>query len=128
MRADEGELEIILNNLISNAVKYNEEGGRVDVSLGAEDGQVRIEVSDTGNGMTQEEADKLFGEFVRIKNEKTRGISGSGLGLSIVKKLVSLYEGDVQVSSEPGVGTTFTVHLERESEPVDEQDEETEEE
>jgi signal transduction histidine kinase len=119
MQADESELEIILNNLISNAVKYNREGGRVDVVLQPDDEELLIEVSDTGIGMSQEEADKLFGEFVRIKNEKTRGISGSGLGLSILKKLVSLYDGDVQVSSEPDVGTTFTVRLQRPQEEAE---------
>lgn len=116
MRGDEGELEIILNNLISNAVKYNKEAGRVDVYVEGGDKDVIIRVADTGIGMTQEEADKLFGEFVRIKNEKTRGILGSGLGLSILKKLITLYDGEVNVKSEPDVGSTFTVQLARSAE------------
>ena len=111
MRADPGEIEIILNNLISNAVKYNRDGGRVDVMLGVEDGKVTMVVADTGIGMTNEEAEKLFNDFMRIKNEKTRHIAGSGLGLSIVKKLALLYDGEVQVHSEPDVGSTFTVVL-----------------
>ena len=68
-------------------------------------------VTDTGIGMTPEETERLFGEFVRIRNEKTRDILGSGLGLSIVKKLVTLYGGETVVKSEPDVGTTFTVTL-----------------
>jgi signal transduction histidine kinase len=68
-------------------------------------------VKDTGIGMTKEETAKLFGEFVRIKNAKTRNIMGSGLGLSILRKLATLYGGDVTVASQPDVGTTFTVHL-----------------
>ena len=113
MDADRGEIEIILNNLISNAVKYNRDDGRVDVSVRGDAGRVIIEVGDTGIGMTAEESTRLFQDFVRIKNEKTRGILGSGLGLSIVRKLASLYGGEAHVKSEPGVGSTFTVVLAR---------------
>lgn len=113
MRADPGELEIIFNNLISNAVKYNRDSGRVEVRLAEAGDLVRIEVADTGIGMSREEVGLLFGEFVRIKNAKTRGIQGSGLGLSILKKLAALYGGDVSVESTPDVGTTFTVTLQR---------------
>jgi two-component system, sensor histidine kinase and response regulator len=109
--ADRGEIEIILNNLLSNAVKYNRQGGRVDLVLRTEGPAAIIEVADTGIGMTEEEAARLFDEFVRIKNEKTRGILGSGLGLSIVKKLALLYGGDVTVSSRPNEGSTFCVRL-----------------
>jgi two-component system, sensor histidine kinase and response regulator len=109
--ADRGEIEMILNNLITNAVKYNRPGGSVSVHIGASADGVRLAVEDTGIGMTPEEVSRLFGEFSRIKNENTRGIPGSGLGLSIVKKLALLYDGDVGVSSEPGVGTRFTVLL-----------------
>ena len=77
----------------------------------AEDGQVRLSVSDTGIGLAPDEASRLFQEFVRIKNERTRTIPGTGLGLSIVKKLAQLYGGDVEVQSEPNVGSTFTVTL-----------------
>jgi len=61
--------------------------------------------------MTEEDQEKLFQEFVRIKNVKTKNITGSGLGLSIIKKLVDLYAGDIKVTSKPDVGTTFTVTL-----------------
>jgi signal transduction histidine kinase len=63
--------------------------------------------------MTEEEAARIFNEFVRVKNQKTRNILGSGLGLSIVKKLVLLYSGDITVASRPGEGTTFTLRLTR---------------
>ncbi len=113
MQADREEIEIILNNLISNAVKYNRPGGRVDVTLSAGDNDVTIAVADTGIGMTNEDAGRLFGEFVRIKNPQTRNILGSGLGLSIVKKLADLYGGEATVTSEPDAGSTFTVTLQR---------------
>lgn len=122
LRGDAGEIELIFNNLISNAVKYNRDGGAVTVSVHRrrrgevddDDGlhdRVVIAVSDTGIGIAADDLPKLFGEFVRIKNEKTRTIEGSGLGLSIVKKLAQAYEGAATVASEPGVGTTFTVDL-----------------
>jgi len=110
-QADKGEIEIMLNNLVSNAVKYNRDGGRVDVTVSGGTAGVTLAVKDTGIGMTKEETAKLFGEFVRIKNSKTRNIMGSGLGLSILRKLATLYGGDVTVSSQPDVGTTFTVRL-----------------
>lgn len=109
--ADTGEIEIILNNLVSNAVKYNKDNGRVDVNIGREDDSVTITVRDTGIGMSKEDTAKLFNDFVRIKNPSTSGILGSGLGLSIVKKLTLLYEGNVKVESTPGEGSTFTVTL-----------------
>ncbi len=108
---DPGEIEIILNNFVSNAVKYNRDGGRVDVRLSREDDGLLIAVSDTGIGMSEEECQKLFGDFVRIKNAKTSGILGSGLGLSIVKKLAGLYGGVPCVSSTPDEGSTFSVTL-----------------
>jgi signal transduction histidine kinase len=111
MVADRGEIEMILNNLVSNAVKYNREGGRVDVRMTRQGDQVTIAVADTGIGLTPEEAGRLFGEFVRIRNDKTQSILGSGLGLSIVKKLACLYDGDATVTSQSGVGSTFTVVL-----------------
>ena len=109
--ADAGELEIVLNNLVSNAVKYNRDGGSVTVSLERKDGAVNIQVADTGIGLTPEESAKLFSEFVRIKNEDTFKILGSGLGLSTVRKLAHLYGGNASVKSERGVGSTFTVTL-----------------
>jgi two-component system, sensor histidine kinase and response regulator len=113
MQADRGEIDMVLSNLVSNAVKYNREGGRVDVGLRSGNGTMTITVADTGIGMTADEAAQLFGEFSRVRNEKTRNILGSGLGLSIVKKIASLYDGEASVTSEPGVGSTFTVTLKR---------------
>ena len=119
MNGDRGEIEIVLNNLISNAVKYNRDGGRVDVTLKDEKDNVVIQVADTGIGMSEKEREKLFGEFVRIKNEKTKNILGSGLGLSIVKKLAHMYGGSASVESEPDAGTTFTVVLSKNPEVKD---------
>jgi signal transduction histidine kinase len=111
MLADRGELDIVFNNLVSNAVKYNRPNGRVDLTIATDDEQMTITCSDTGIGLSETEAQQLFREFVRIKNTKTKNILGSGLGLSTVKKLATeYYGGDVRVESEP---RTFTVTLRR---------------
>jgi signal transduction histidine kinase len=111
MSADACEMEMIMSNLLSNAVKYNHDGGSVETTLARRGGRVVVTVADTGIGMTGEETARLFGEFVRIKNEKTAHIDGSGLGLSIVKKLTQLYGGEVKIASAPGANTTVTVAL-----------------
>jgi len=111
MIADPSEMEIVFNNLISNAVKYNREGGSVTVDIRRDDGAVKVIVADTGIGLAPEEAAKLFTEFVRIKNEDTIKVLGSGLGLSTVRKLAQLYGGDATVASTKGSGSTFTVTL-----------------
>jgi signal transduction histidine kinase len=113
LEADPSEIEIIFNNLVSNAVKYNRDGGSVIVNVlrNGDDGPATIEVADTGIGLAPEEAGKLFNEFVRIKNEDTVKVLGSGLGLSTVRKLAQLYGGEATVQSEKHVGSTFTVTL-----------------
>lgn len=110
-QADPSDLDILFNNLLSNAVKYNREGGRVILSVRRMENRVEILVEDTGIGMSEEEVSQLFREFARIKNTRTRGISGSGLGLSIVDKIASLYGGKVHVESSPDTGSIFRVIL-----------------
>ena len=109
--ADPTDMEIIFNNLVSNSVKYNKRGGKAEIIIDENESEVIIVFSDTGIGINESDREELFSEFVRIKNEKTRNISGSGLGLSIVKKVVELYNGTIDVNSLPDVGTTFTVRL-----------------
>ncbi|HBC77439.1 MAG TPA: hypothetical protein DCZ51_02350 [Bacteroidales bacterium] len=115
MMADPTDMEIIFNNLISNSVKYNKRGGKAEIIIDENDNEVVVTFSDTGIGINEADKEELFSEFVRIKNEKTRNISGSGLGLSIVKKVVELYNGSISVVSSPDVGTTFTVRLPKET-------------
>ncbi|PKP01688.1 MAG: hypothetical protein CVU11_14440 [Bacteroidetes bacterium HGW-Bacteroidetes-6] len=112
MNADSSEIEIIFNNLISNAVKYNVQDGSVNILIGLTGNKIKVSVSDTGIGIGEEDLSKLFQDFSRIKNEKTKGISGSGLGLSIMKKMVEeYYHGSVSVSSTPDKGSTFCVEM-----------------
>jgi signal transduction histidine kinase len=109
--ADAEEMEIIFNNLISNAVKYNKDGGMVRCIITSNTDEIVVKVIDSGFGIDKEDMPKLFHEFTRIKNQSTKNISGSGLGLSIIKKLVDLYGGRIDVESAPGEGTTFTLRL-----------------
>jgi len=112
LNGDNSEIEIIFNNLVSNAVKYNKEDGTVNCIIKTGENKIIISVSDTGIGMAEEDISKLFQDFVRIKNEKTKGISGSGLGLSIMKKTVEeYYHGNISVTSTPDVGSTFVVEI-----------------
>lgn len=109
--ADSNEMEIILNNLVSNAVKYNREGGQVYVVIRKKTDQLQISVEDTGIGISKEDQALLFQDFVRIKNSQTKFVTGSGLGLSIAKKIVTLYNGTIDVESTPNVGSKFTVKI-----------------
>ncbi len=109
--ADPSDLDIMFNNLLSNAVKYNRDGGEVELVLRQKEQMLEILVRDTGIGMSEEEVSQLFKEFVRIKNSRTRGITGSGLGLSIVSKIAELYGGHIEVDSVPEKGSVFSVIL-----------------
>lgn len=109
--ADPTDMEIIFNNLVSNSVKYNKTGGKIDITIDSDSENVIITFADTGIGIKEEDRENLFTEFVRIRNERTRNITGSGLGLSIVKKVVELYSGTISVESTPDVGSVFTVRL-----------------
>ena len=109
--ADPTDMEIIFNNLVSNSVKYNKPGGKVEIIIDSDENDVIIIFSDTGIGINDADKENLFAEFVRIKNERTRNISGSGLGLSIVRKVIELYNGTISVDSKPDIGSTFTARI-----------------
>jgi signal transduction histidine kinase len=111
--ADPADMEIIFNNLISNAVKYNVDKGSVDITINGCDDMVSIVFADTGIGISESDIGRMFDEFVRIRNDRTKDMSGSGLGLSIVKKVVALYDGSITVESTPDIGSSFTVSFPR---------------
>lgn len=104
-------LESIAGNLISNAINYTPEGGAINVALERVGDNLRLTVQDSGFGIEAKYLGKIFDRFYRIKNEKTRFITGTGLGLPIVKGLVDSLGGSISVASEPGKGSTFTVLL-----------------
>jgi CheY-like chemotaxis protein/nitrogen-specific signal transduction histidine kinase len=113
---DELRIKQILNNLLSNAFKYTE-SGRVKLSVSVAPGQddetavLIFEVSDTGQGMNKDQIDRLFDEYSRFNIEANRGISGTGLGMNITKRLIDKMNGEILVESEIGKGSVFTVRL-----------------
>jgi len=106
---DEKLLRHIFSNLLSNAIKYSPQGSTVDFSFVCQQGCAVFQIKDRGIGIPLADQDKLFDSFHRASNVGT--ISGTGLGLAIVKKSVDLHGGKIKVSSEVGIGTTFTVSL-----------------
>ena len=109
--ADPDALSMICSNLVENAVKYTRDGGHIAVRICQEGMYVIVAVKDDGIGMSPEDAAKAFDEFYRARNEQTASIPGTGLGLSLVKRLTELHEGTVSVSSQFGAGSEFTVRL-----------------
>ncbi|HNY12238.1 MAG TPA: hybrid sensor histidine kinase/response regulator, partial [Candidatus Wallbacteria bacterium] len=109
--ADDKALDIILNNLVSNAIKYTPDGGSIEASIYNEGNYGVIRIKDTGIGMRPEDLPKLFTEFFRCKSKETSKIPGTGLGLSVVKKFVTAQKGTVSVESEYQKGSVFTVKL-----------------
>lgn len=101
----------ILDNLVSNAVKYTPGGGSISVTLSTENDMARVEVADTGIGIPEASLGNLFQEFYRAPNAKAQVKEGTGLGLAITKELVARYGGKITFQSEVGEGTTFVVTL-----------------
>jgi signal transduction histidine kinase len=101
----------LLDNLVSNAIKFTPAGGRVGVVLSSHDGLVRFQVSDTGIGITEQERERLFERFFRSQGALERQIQGTGLGLYISKAIVEAHGGRIGVDSDSGEGTTFVVEL-----------------
>ncbi|HHP7233299.1 MAG TPA: response regulator [Desulfobacterales bacterium] len=111
MNADPVALESVFGNLITNAVKYTPEGGNIRVEADRAGINVRVRVIDNGFGIAEKYLDKIFERFYRVKDDNTRYITGTGLGLPIVKGLVDSMGGILEVESTPGEGSTFTVLL-----------------
>ncbi len=111
VNADAANMEGVFTNLISNAIKYTPEGGLVRVAGKREGDYIRIDVQDTGIGISEKDLPRIFERFYRVKTEKTRQIVGTGLGLSIVKQVVDAHLGTIDVQSVENQGTLFTVKL-----------------
>lgn len=111
LHGDELRLRQLFLNLISNAVKYTAEGGKVELSLVREGELARVSVADTGIGIPVEAQPHIFDRFYRVDKARNRMDGGSGLGLSIVKSIVDAHGGRIDVQSTPGAGSTFTVTL-----------------
>ncbi|WP_042345399.1 two-component system histidine kinase PnpS [Bacillus massiliigorillae] len=113
IEGDPYRLKQIFINLISNAINYTQEGGKVDVIVSENDQFASVEVKDTGIGIEQKEIPRIFERFYRVNRDRSRNSGGTGLGLAIVKHLVEAHKGQLQVISEPGKGTSFIVKLKK---------------
>ena len=115
--SDEALFYRILDNLLTNAISYTE-AGRVNLRCLVDHSQVRIEVSDTGVGIASNQHERIFEEYVQLRNPGRTRKMGMGLGLAVVAQLCKLLDHDLQVASEPGVGSTFSVCANRASQPA----------
>lgn len=111
VRMDEELLELVWNNLLSNAFKFTPNGGSVKLSLRGEADVVWVSVADTGIGMTAREGSRIFEKFYQA--DSSRATAGNGLGLALVKRIMDIVGGEITVASTPGAGSTFTVKLRR---------------
>ncbi len=100
----------VLLNLLSNALKFTPEGGRIDVAAAVRDGAVEISVTDTGVGIAPEDQAAVFEEFRQV-GAASKKVEGTGLGLAISRKFIELHGGRIRVESEPGKGSTFAFTL-----------------
>jgi two-component system sensor histidine kinase SenX3 len=111
IEASRNQMVSMMRNLVENAVKYSDDGGKVTVSLRSDDGGVRFEVSDDGIGVPERDIERVFERFYRVDRARTRETGGTGLGLSIVRNVVLAHGGQVDLSSTEGSGTTVLVRL-----------------
>lgn len=102
-----------IHNLVDNAIKYSDDGDRVVVGLGSDACEVIVEVIDSGIGIPERDVDRIFERFYRVDKARSRGTGGTGLGLSLVKKVAELHGGTIQVQSTEGIGSTFSFRLPR---------------
>jgi signal transduction histidine kinase len=111
LQGDRARLAQVLDNLVSNALKFTPSGGRVEVRLRAVDGAAVVEIEDTGLGLAKEEQDKLFERFFRSSRAEENAIPGTGLGLAIAKAIVERHGGRIELDGAVNVGTTVRVEL-----------------
>ena len=109
--ADYGQMEEIVSNLISNAIRYNKRLGKVWINAHNENGYMILRVRDTGIGVAPEEQEKIFNRFYRVDKGRSRETGGTGLGLSIVKHIVNYYGGSIELRSKLGNGSEFIVRI-----------------
>jgi len=109
--ADEQQVSWVITNLVTNALKYTDAGGRVTVRARAEGGAVLVQVEDTGQGIAKENLERIFDKFVQIKQASATTPGSVGLGLAIAKEIVEMYGGSIWAESEPGKGSTFSFML-----------------
>jgi signal transduction histidine kinase len=102
---------LALHNLIGNALKYTNEGGRVSVGVSELEGRLAVSVSDTGVGISDTDVERVFDKFYRAKDGRVASVTGTGLGLTLARDVVRLHGGDIELESELNKGSRFTMVL-----------------
>ena len=111
INGDRARIEQVLMNIMSNALKYTPDGGRIDVSSGSSGGNIWVKIEDTGVGIPQDDLERVFDRFYRVDKARTRESGGTGLGLSIAKEIITKHGGDINIESAQGEGTSVTITL-----------------
>lgn len=111
LRGSHQDLALLVRNLVDNAIRYSHEGGEVRVEIGSDDREVTLRVKDTGIGIPSKDIPRVFERFYRVDRARSRETGGTGLGLAIVKHVVENHGGTIEVDSELGRGTTFTIRF-----------------
>ncbi len=116
---DRDRLEQVLMNVISNAIKYTPDGGKIEIDAGFDETQLFVRVQDNGIGIPEKDLPRLFERFYRVDKARSRASGGTGLGLSIAKEILDQHHGEIAIASKPGEGTTVTVTLPRAAEKAE---------
>jgi two-component system OmpR family sensor kinase len=111
MKLDEPLFALVLRNLIHNAIQYNRLGGSVKIDVQNKGRYILIKIEDTGMGIPKQDLPHIFERFYRVDQSRDKHSGGSGLGLSIASHIVDLHDGYIDVESEEGIGSRFTIHL-----------------
>src|SRR5699024_6241635 len=111
IHGDSSMLYNVWENLLTNAIKYNQAEGRIDVSIHETEDDVEVRFKDTGIGLSEEVKERIFDRFYRGDPARTKAVEGTGLGLSIVSSIVTLHDGSINIQSEENIGSTFIVSL-----------------
>jgi signal transduction histidine kinase/DNA-binding response OmpR family regulator/ligand-binding sensor domain-containing protein len=110
---DKNKMSSVINNLISNAIKYGEEGGSIKILVKSNEENIKIKFSDNGLGVPEKQQKQIFTRFTRGDNVNHSGISGSGIGLMLAKRIVELHQGKISLQSKENIGSTFIVELQK---------------
>jgi signal transduction histidine kinase len=111
IRGDRDSLQRVLINLVDNAVKYNMDCGRIEIAAEVKNNMVHLSIFNTGIGIPSKDIDRVFEQFYRVEKSRSSKYGGSGLGLTIVKRIIELHRGNITIESEPNAGTRINIRL-----------------
>ena len=111
VNGDRERIEQVITNIVSNAVKYTPDGGKIDMAVGTSGKNVFVRVTDNGIGIPEKDLPRLFDRFYRVDKARSRESGGTGLGLSIAQEILNQHKGSIEISSEYGKGTSVLITM-----------------